>query len=178
MGLFRKSKEPELPGHVRKQSTYDVQDPVLTAIRDEEPFQMSANRTVMNGDAEATISPDMNTRDHFGQPISRPDRSNPSRSRNERPLDTIRTFEYACTGDERLRDEMETARFGWATRPNFAVPRFDSNPYAAAQSSAPDMVMFGNSDGSSAGQQEQFKTYVPPKQEKKKRGIFGRKKKE
>lgn len=169
MGLFRKSKqEDDTPGHARKQSTYDVHDPVLTAIRDEEPFQMSANTQ----NPGSTISPNMQTRDIFGNPIDRPDRSNPSRPRNERPLDTIRAFEYACTGDERLRDEMETPRLGWATRPTF-MPRFESNPYAASSSAAPNVVTFNNS-----GSEDAFKTYVPPKPEKKKRGFFGRKKKD
>lgn len=174
MGLFRSKnkEEDDTPGHVRKQSTYDVHDPVLTAIRDEEPFQMSANTAHA---ADSSISPDMTTRDVFGNPIERPDRSNPSRPRDQRPLDTIRAFEYACTGDERLRDEMETARYGWATRPTF-VPRFETNPYAAASSSSPNVVTF-NSEGGAAAQ-EQFKTYTPPKPEKKKRGFFGRKKKE
>lgn len=37
-------------------------------------------------------------RDKFGNPIVEPDRSNPTRSRWERPLDTIRSFEAAVDG--------------------------------------------------------------------------------
>lgn len=173
MGLFSKkdkSTESGSSNHGRKMSSYDVQDPVLTAIRDEEPFQMSSN--LNNGNQESAISPDMQTRDIFGNPISRPDRSNPSRPGDERPLDTIRAFEYACTGDERLRDQMETSRYGWATRPNF-VPRFDTNPYAAVSPAQNNFVAPTSGDGDGA-----FETYVPPKPEKKqKRGLFGRKKK-
>lgn len=174
MGLFkRSSKEPEVPGHARKMSSYDVHDPVLSALRDEEPFQMSSSG---HGRSESAISPDMQTRDVFGNPIDRPDRSNPARPRNERPLDTIRGFEYACTGDERLRDQMETPRLGWATRPSF-VPRFETNPYAAS-SSVPNSMAFNSSTGGDGQTDAGFKTYVPPKPEKKaKRGLFGRKKK-
>ncbi|RDL34674.1 uncharacterized protein BP5553_07802 [Venustampulla echinocandica] len=38
-------------------------------------------------------------RDALGNPIADPDRSNPTRSRWERPLDTIRSFEAAIDGD-------------------------------------------------------------------------------
>lgn len=176
MGLFsKKNKQDDLPGHVRKLSAYDVHDPVLTAIRDEEPFQMSANNA--NGTNGSSISPDHQIRDVFGNPIERPDRSNPSRPRNERPLDTIRAFEYACTGDERLREEMETPRLGWATRPAF-VPRFESNPYAASSSAPPNMVVFENRPETDGQADPAFKTYTAPKPEKKKRGLFGRKKKD
>lgn len=166
MGLFSKKNKEEEHGHERKISAYDVHDPVLTAIRDEEPFQQSANVQPRS----STISPNMQTRDIFGNPISMPDRSNPSRPTNERPLDTIRAFEYACTGDERLREQMETSRFGWSTRPNF-MPRYDTNPYAAVSPSS--------NFASSSEPGGEFQTYVPPKPEKKqKRGLFGRKKKD
>lgn len=176
MGIFsRKKKEDTIDdlGHVRKQSTYDVHDPILTAIRDEEPFQMSANSHPVG-----TVSPEMNLRDVFGNPIDRPDRSNPTRPRNERPLDTIRAFEYACTGDERLRDEMETPRLGWTTRQNFsAMPKFESNPYAMASAPAPaNVIAFGN-NGDAEGTPLGNTLAAPVKQEKKKRRFFGRRKK-
>lgn len=179
MGLFRKSKKPaEDFGHARKLSTYDVHDPILTAIRDDEPFQMSAN-TRSNAMA---LSPEMQVRDVFGNPIQNPDRSNPTRPRNERPLDTIRAFEYACTGDERLRDEMETPRLGWNTRstyPGGILPRFDSNPYAVASPPPPSNMISFNSSGDSAGgfQSNSFATTPAAPEKKKKRGLFGRRKK-
>ncbi|CRK31071.1 hypothetical protein BN1708_018623, partial [Verticillium longisporum] len=37
-------------------------------------------------------------RDSYGNAIADPDRSNPTRSRWERPLDTIRSFEAAIDG--------------------------------------------------------------------------------
>ena len=39
-------------------------------------------------------------KDVFGNDIAEPDRSNPTRSRHERPLDTIRSFEAAAYGKE------------------------------------------------------------------------------
>lgn len=177
MGFFRRSKknaDSDSPGHARKMSTYDVHDPILTAIRDEEPFSQSAN-THSNG---MTISPQMNVRDIFGNPIERPDLSNPTRPRNERPLDTIRAFEYACTGDERLRDEMETPRLGWNTRSNFsAMPHFDSNPYAPASSNTNTSNMFSFNSGDNLQAQAQASPPPPPPEKKKKRGLFGRRKK-
>lgn len=180
MGLFRRSKnssdDNDSSGHGRKLSTYDVHDPVLTAIRDEEPFQMSAHG-YSNG---TSLSPEMHMRDIFGNPIDRPDRSNPSRPRNERPLDTIRAFEYACTGDERLRDEMETAKLGWATRSNFAaMPHFESNPYAMASSSATtsNMISFNSPQTGNGDSLGGIAAPQAPPQKKKKRGFFGRKKK-
>lgn len=187
MGLFRRSKKSsDLDvGHVRKQSTYDVHDPILTAIRDEEPFQASNHHGAQQH--VGTLSPDMHLRDVFGNPIDKPDLSNPSRPRNERPLDTIRAFEYACTGDERLRDEMETPRLGWTTRNGFPggghyayggrhgsmsamMPKFETNLYAQA-SSAPassNVITFDSPNNTSSTAVDE------PVKKKKKRGLFGR----
>lgn len=40
------------------------------------------------------------SKDTYGNEIAEPDRSNPTRSRHERPLDTIRSFEAAAYGKE------------------------------------------------------------------------------
>ncbi|VVT48881.1 uncharacterized protein SAPINGB_P001996 [Magnusiomyces paraingens] len=178
VGRLDPSVDPGTNKHHIKTRSQDVHDPVLTAIHDEEPFQMSANT---QGNM-ATVSPDLVMRDIFGNAIEAPDRSNPTRPRNERPLDTIRGFEYLCTGDERLREEMETSRFGWNPRPNFSsnvtYPHFDSNPYAAAGvgNSGDPMSSYGASSGDNNAP---FKTYNPNAAEpKKKRKLFGRKKKQ
>ncbi|ANB13581.1 hypothetical protein AWJ20_1878 [Sugiyamaella lignohabitans] len=181
MAIFRRSSrqedQPIVAGgktmvHSKKLSNQDIHDPILTAIHSEQPFEVSTNdpNTVR-------MSPEGAFRDIFGNTIHDPDRSNPSRPRNERPLDTIRSFEYACTGDERLRDEMETARLGWSTRRDFStMPRFDTNPYAAPSSSG-NVINFG--DGSS---KPETSIYTRPlaadttEKKKKKRGLFGRKK--
>jgi hypothetical protein len=193
MGFFSRSKKDSDIGHVRKLSTYDVHDPILTAIRDEEPFQQSA---YSHSQAHVGISPEMRVRDIFGNVITNPDRSNPTRPTNERPLDTIRTFEYACTGDERLRDDMETPRLGWTTRSNFTsmMPQFDTNPYApSSPPTASNYNTFGqnpygntrgyggNGDNNqNMGINSSNNTFqsppAPPAPKKKKRGLFGRKK--
>ncbi|GKT42371.1 uncharacterized protein ColSpa_02552 [Colletotrichum spaethianum] len=49
-------------------------------------------------------------KDTTGNPISEPDRSNPTRSRWERPLDTIRSFEAAIDGGYRDRDRRQSYR--------------------------------------------------------------------
>uniref|UniRef100_A0A060T684 ARAD1B17226p n=1 Tax=Blastobotrys adeninivorans TaxID=409370 RepID=A0A060T684_BLAAD len=154
-----------------KEHHSDIHDPILSAIQDPQPFeqQISGHRT------NPSLSPETRYRDVFGNVIAQPDNSNPTRPRNERPLDTIRAFEYACTGDERIRDEMETPRLGWGVRRGFAsVPQFDSNPYAASSTPTNPVVSF-----SGGGNMEQG--YVRPQtkapEPKKKKGLFGRKKK-
>jgi hypothetical protein len=47
-------------------------------------------------------------RDHLGNPIADPDRSNPTRSRWERPLDTIRSFEAAIDGNYSRKSYIRT----------------------------------------------------------------------
>lgn len=47
-------------------------------------------------------------KDAFGNPIADPDRSNPTRSRWERPLDTIRSFEAAIDGGYSRRSIMRS----------------------------------------------------------------------
>ncbi|EKD19324.1 uncharacterized protein L3040_009235 [Drepanopeziza brunnea f. sp. 'multigermtubi'] len=46
--------------------------------------------------------------DNYGNPIADPDRSNPTRSRWERPLDTIRAFEAAIDGNHSRRSYART----------------------------------------------------------------------
>ncbi|TVY28084.1 Uncharacterized protein LHYA1_G002606 [Lachnellula hyalina] len=47
-------------------------------------------------------------RDAQGNPIADPDRSNPTRSRWERPLDTIRAFEAAIDGNYSRKSDIQT----------------------------------------------------------------------
>ncbi|KAI9802426.1 MAG: hypothetical protein M1825_002810 [Sarcosagium campestre] len=49
-------------------------------------------------------------KDHQGNPIVEPDRSNPTRSRWERPLDTIRSFEAAIDGGSHSRERSSMVR--------------------------------------------------------------------
>lgn len=185
MPLFRKKKEDDdtvyvsqRPEHTKKLSSADINDPILTAIHSEQPFEVSNMSTTVQ------MSPEGNFRDIFGGLIQSPDRSNPTRARDERPLDTIRTFEFSCTGDDRLRDEMETPRLGWNTRTDFAsIPRFTTNPYAAnsmgsgaGATPGSNVISFGGGDSAGAGYQRPLMTAPVEDKKKKKRGLFGRKK--
>ncbi|KAJ4401519.1 hypothetical protein N0V85_005503 [Neurospora sp. IMI 360204] len=67
-------------------------DPTL-AMNEAEPSEVAAH--VKSSLASLR---NMQHKDAFGNPISDPDRSNPTRSRWERPLDTIRSFEAAIDG--------------------------------------------------------------------------------
>ena len=61
----------------------------------------------------------MHYKDIFGREIIERDRSNPTRPRDERPLDTIRGLEYQITGDKTWLTKLETEKFGFDVRPNF-----------------------------------------------------------
>ncbi|KAK4162131.1 meiotically up-regulated gene 9 protein [Cladorrhinum sp. PSN259] len=67
-------------------------DPLL-AMQEAEPAQVAA--TVKSSLASLR---NVQHKDAWGNPIADPDRSNPTRSRWERPLDTIRSFEAAIDG--------------------------------------------------------------------------------
>ncbi|ODQ65176.1 hypothetical protein NADFUDRAFT_46914 [Nadsonia fulvescens var. elongata DSM 6958] len=115
-----------------KLHTSNLQDPILSAVHAEQPFEAQNYHN-----HHMSISPTQRMRDVFGQPIQQNDVSNPTRSRNERPLDTIRSFEFMVTGDDRIRDEMETPRLGWSMRESTINQlnlgeRLYSNPYSYA----------------------------------------------
>ena len=85
------------------------------AIQEEQPFQLAAatnvrisedssdrrnsvdsrNKHPRNSMASSYSEHLNSSTDWFHNPIQEPDRNNPTRSRSERPLDTIRSFEYA-----------------------------------------------------------------------------------
>jgi Uncharacterised protein (DUF2406) len=162
----RRSYTQREPEHIKNPSN-DIHDPILSAIRDAQPFEISNEGTTVS------MSPQGRTRDLFGNVIMNPDHSNPSRPRDERPLDTIRSFEYSYTGDERLRDEMETPRLGWSTRRDFqTMPRFEENPYAPH----PTNNVISLSGAGTAVNNTQYNRPLPTEPVKKKRGLFGRKK--
>ena len=75
----------------------------------------------INTDAEGAENPrrSYHLTDVFGQPIVTPDISNPTRERDERPLDTIKSFEYAISGDPSWAQNLETQQYGFRVRPDF-----------------------------------------------------------
>ncbi|KAH7160213.1 hypothetical protein B0J13DRAFT_124169 [Dactylonectria estremocensis] len=76
-----------------KKRLHSKADPTL-AISEAEPSAVAAMKT------ESTYAPlrSMQHKDSFGNAIADPDKSNPTRNRWERPLDTIRSFEAAIDG--------------------------------------------------------------------------------
>lgn len=158
-----------------------VHDPILQAVNEAQPFEdittHNQNRQSYNQMAEQNGSFDV-----FGRQINNPDISNPLRSRDERPLDTIRGFEYAITGDPSYRDRLETDHLGFRVRQDF--PRFGANAYAPqngqaqSQYNSANVHSFSNNDNNMYQEQGVYQAPVTEKkEEKKKRGLFGRKKK-
>lgn len=150
-----------------KVRTASVNDPILDAVQEAQPFEQAADTFHDNMNRQSYFSNDGSNilRDVFGQPIDQPDISNPTRARDERPLDTIRSFEYAVSGDPYWSQQLETPQYGFNVRPDFPLAQpFESNPYGQQQ-------------------QQQQAVYQPPQstnddgKKKKKRNWFGRKKK-
>jgi len=103
-------------------------------------------------------------RDNQGNPIADPDRSNPTRSRWERPLDTIRSFEAAIDGNYSRKSYMRTesadsgansnrrsSYFGGTQGTADERPRYPQNGYyggGRSQSYRPESTyMDGRSNG-------------------------------
>ncbi|KAK6200961.1 uncharacterized protein RJT21DRAFT_119920 [Scheffersomyces amazonensis] len=160
-----------------------VHDPILTAVNEAQPFEQAADRTLDNRRPSYLSQGSHDLKDIFGTPIDRPDVSNPTRARNERPLDTIRGFEYAITGDLSYRDQLETHRLGWgfhedfphynlqATVPGAVDPVGGSGSAGLYQAPAAnfDQAIYQNNNYSASSLRHDGK-------KKKKGGLFGRKK--
>ncbi|KAK4147695.1 uncharacterized protein C8A04DRAFT_24242 [Dichotomopilus funicola] len=123
-------------------------------------------------------------KDAFGNPIADPDRSNPTRSRWERPLDTIRSFEAAIDGGYNnrrsiIRPDGDGSTWGPSRRASYFGPNpngagfsrdsyYGSRPpsmmYAnRADGSLPDLRMGGHRD-SYYEQSQGYGGYGPPAQ--------------
>ncbi len=184
MGLFRKESKKGKNKEYKVKLTHDdemkykmrsenVADPILEAVNEAQPFEDAAydhkrNSSSLNGEG------DMN--DVFGNPISNPDVSNPARSRDERPLDTIRAFEYSITGDPSYRQQLETPQLGWRVREDF--PFYTNNPYGqSSEGEAQKLDEYGhpvsaNTAGMST-QQGVYKRQPKKEEKKKKKGFLG-----
>ncbi|TAQ89684.1 hypothetical protein B7494_g1968 [Chlorociboria aeruginascens] len=81
-------------------------DPSM-AINEAEPAMVAAQEKSQLAPIRA-----IQHRDSQGNPIADPDRSNPTRSRWERPLDTIRSFEAAIEGSEVTTNNRRSSYFG------------------------------------------------------------------
>ncbi|EGV63803.1 hypothetical protein PSN45_004127 [Yamadazyma tenuis] len=182
MAIFRSKSGKTVEGYNPHERDYkmhsaNVHDPVLSAVNEAQPFEQAADRIERR---PSYLSQDSaNLKDIFGQPINHGDMSNPTRSRNERPLDTIRAFEYAITGDVSYRDQLESSRLGWGFHEDF--PHYDA--VGGVGGSSGDLpgndygrptINFGEQPMYSA--QNYSASSLKNEQKKKKRGLFGRKK--
>lgn len=135
-----------------KMRSQNLHDPILTAVNNAQPYEE------MNIHQRSSSLGDGVLNDVFGRPIVNPDISNPSRSRDERPLDTIRAFEYSVSQHPAIPDQLESGHLGWGVRDDYPLLNGRIPPQ----------------------QQPQQAVYTPPKpveEEKKKRGLFSWKKK-
>lgn len=181
MAIFRSSSKKAEPEYVPHRDVNDkvdsnIHDPILTAVNEAQPFE-EANQSRYADRRPSYLSQESgDLKDIFGQPISNPDMLNPTRSRNERPLDTIRAFEYAITGDSTYNDQLESRKLGWNFHEDFSyhnlcrnneVNNDYSRPVAAFSGGDQPMYQAANYSASS----------LNPEAKKKKRGLFGRNKK-
>lgn len=92
-------------------------DPTM-AMNEAEPSAVAASERALLAPLRA-----VQHRDVFGVPIAEPDKSNPTRSRWERPLDTIRSFEAAIDGPYAQRAAARPgSEADWNRRTSY-VPR-------------------------------------------------------
>ncbi|KAI1100499.1 hypothetical protein F4804DRAFT_348523 [Jackrogersella minutella] len=106
-------------------------DPTL-ALTESEPAMEAQSRGGINPNPLRSLQ----HKDVYGNPITDPDRSNPTRSRLERPLDTIRAFEAAIDGAYThgpiLRSDSESVA-NWSRRGSYYgnnnAPRFPQESY-------------------------------------------------
>ncbi|PHH69382.1 hypothetical protein CDD80_6782 [Ophiocordyceps camponoti-rufipedis] len=114
-------------------------DPTL-AINEAEPSAVA-----MNTQSNHASIRSLQHKDVWGNPITDPDRSNPTRNRWERPLDTIRAFEAAIDGgySRKALPRSETDSSGnWNQRGNshpVSQPRFPQDSYYRPSSVRTDM---------------------------------------
>lgn len=102
----------------KKKLRLKVNDSVLGAVQEAQPFEEAADQFKKPG-AYYGITKNEVINDVFGCQIQDPDRSNPTRKTDERPLDTIRGFQYSITGDSRILTQLETPIYGFHMRPDF-----------------------------------------------------------
>ncbi|CUM56061.1 uncharacterized protein AC631_01450 [Debaryomyces fabryi] len=161
-----------------KMTTNNMHDPILSAVNEAQPFEQAAEHDQRRPSYLSQESSEL--KDIFGNSIRQADISNPTRSRNERPLDTIRTFEYAITGDPTYRDQMETQRLGWGFHEDFTYHNMgarDTSANGAGEYERP-VINFGASDNQGVYQAANYSatSLQPEAKKKKKKGLFGRKK--
>ncbi|ATY61748.1 hypothetical protein A9K55_007932 [Cordyceps militaris] len=133
------------PSHKSQKSSSSQKEYETSAEKETHRLHSKADPLVAMYEAEpsmvAAMVPDTNTaplrsfqhKDLQGNPISDPDRSNPTRSRWERPLDTIRSFEAAINGGYQRRSSVQRYdATNWNRRTSVVTaqqPRFPQDSY-------------------------------------------------
>jgi len=131
-------------------------DPTL-AMNEAEPAEVAAT-------GKSSLAPlrSIQHKDAYGNPISDPDKSNPTRSRWERPLDTIRSFEAAIDGQyssrrSMLRSDSESVAWGNNRRNSYYAGgnggggRFSHDSYYGSR---PPSMMYGSRPEGSSSQHD------------------------
>ncbi|OTA86759.1 hypothetical protein M434DRAFT_15690 [Hypoxylon sp. CO27-5] len=113
-------------------------DPTL-ALTESEPAMEAQSKGGINPISLRSLQ----HKDIYGNPITDPDRSNPTRSRSERPLDTIRAFEAAIDGAYNNRRSMyrsdSESVANWSRRGSYYGnngPRFPQESYYGGRSNS------------------------------------------
>lgn len=184
MAIFGSKSSKVEEQHVRvsrqqdKMQSSNIHDPILSAVNEAQPFEQAADHT--NVRRPSYLSQDSSDiKDIFGQPIRQADMSNPTRARNERPLDTIRGFEYAITGDFAYRDQLETQRLGWGFHEDFPYYNLSgqrNQEQEYAQGHERPVINFDNQPMYQKGNYSATSLKEDQTKKKKKKGLFGRKK--
>lgn len=139
----------------KKVMPLDVADSVLEAVQEAQPFEEMADALEHNkhtGLSQFGSHKVLN--DIYGNPISDPDLSNPTRMRDERPLDTIRGFEYLIYRNESMKTRLESPTLGFKVRPDYPASKvFGNHIHYEVQSNGNDTIQthiasYGNRNGS------------------------------
>lgn len=147
-----------------KTRSQNLHDPILDAVNEAQPFEEMNmhNRTSSIGHGVLT--------DIFGAQIVNPDISNPTRSRDERPLDTIRGFEYSITGDPVFHEQLESHIIGWRVRDDFPLANgYQNNQVQYDEYGQP---IYTNNRAPGVVEQGVYTPPAPKEEAKKKKGFF------
>lgn len=162
--------------HEDNKLSANIHDPILTAVNENQPFEEATQVRDRRTSYLSAESGEM--KDVFGQKVSNADMLNPTRARNERPLDTIRGFEYAITGDLAYRDQLETQRLGWGFHedfPHYGLQSRDQEEPQMGGLSRP-VAAFGGEQAVYQAGNYSASSLTQDTGKKKKKGLFGRKK--
>ncbi|OBA19517.1 hypothetical protein METBIDRAFT_79533 [Metschnikowia bicuspidata var. bicuspidata NRRL YB-4993] len=178
MTVFRtdsKSQQPDQQPHHLGQNKLDaskMHDPILSAVNEAQPFE-EANQVQFTRKQSYLSQGSDELRDPFGNKIRQADVLNPSRSRNERPLDTIRAFEYAITGDMTYRDQLESDRLGWGFHEDFPHHNLSTLASGSLQTGYSQPVASFSGANQQVYQATNYSALSLKPEPKKKKGLFG-----